>query len=168
MSIVRFFKTLSNYADYTAQCLAVPIIFSYIFLIFTGVVSRFILKIPIMGAVIYSRVGFVWTCLLGATLAYKRMKHIRFTFFVNLLPVRLGKMEEIGIHLLSLGFFVWVLIHAINTTWRVWPSKISGTDISNGVMYGALPLALILMLIHCLNHIAECISVLSPEREDTA
>ncbi|MCD8140003.1 MAG: TRAP transporter small permease [Planctomycetaceae bacterium] len=155
MRLVTWTQRISDAADVATKCIAVPIMGSYIFLTFAGVMARFVLKTPIMEAVIYSRLGFVWTCLLGAALAYKRMRHIRFSAIVSLLPKGLGSVEKIGINILSLGVMVWIFSYAVSVTRRVWPSRISGTDLSNGIMYIALPVALAVMILHCLYFIAE-------------
>lgn len=161
MKLTRMTQALSDAGDVATRWAAVPIAAGYIILTFAGVIARFVLKTPIMEAVLYSRLGFVWTCLLGAALAYKRMKHIRFTVVSSLLPGRLKTMWDLGIDLLSLGFMCWTMVYAVDITRRVWPSKISGTDLSNGFMYIALPTALAVMILHCLNRIAFDISGLT-------
>ncbi len=166
MRLVTWIRKISDAADMATKCVAVPVMGSYIVLTFVGVIARFVLKTPIMEAVIYSRLGFVWTCLLGAALAYKRMRHIRFTAIVSLLPKRIGSGERLCINLLSLGFMLWILYYAVSVTKRVWPSRISGTDLSNGIMYIALPVALAVMILHCLHFIAEGVTELRRGTEE--
>lgn len=166
MRFVRLTQTLSDAADAATRIVAVPVMAFYILLTFSGVVARFVLRAPIMEAVIYSRMGFVWTCLLGAALAYKRMRHIRFTAASALLPARWRGAWGLGIDFLSLGFILWVLVYGVAITRRVWPSNISGTSLSNGFIYMALPAALAVMAFHCVNRIARGVADLRAAEEN--
>lgn len=155
MYFKNFTQGLSNKCDQVIQWVVVPAMAFYTLLIFVGVLSRFVFKIPIMEAVELSRLGFVWACLLGASVAYKRMAHINFTVISSRLPSKASKILSLTINVISLVFMIWVLYYSVIITTKVWPSKLSATGLSNGLMYISLPITMIAMIIHCINYIVQ-------------
>jgi TRAP-type C4-dicarboxylate transport system permease small subunit len=126
---------------------------------------------PILHVFELARVGFVWSCLLGATIAYKRNMHISFSVITSAIPKKAALFLTLIIDIITLAFFVWVLRNGISFTIRVSPSLLPSTGFSSAVMYSALPTSMAVMTFHCLNYISEDLVKLfgkKPKTEDGA
>lgn len=148
MNIEKTLEKISSFGDYISRWIAIPCMGFYTILTFVGVLSRFVFKHPIAEAIELSRVGFVWSCLMGSAVAYKRHKHIEFTAITSRLPFRTRNVIGSIVSTLTLVFIIWVLAYSISITIKVWPSKLSASGISNGFLYLPLPIALVVMLTH--------------------
>ena len=122
MNIEKTLERVSSCSDFFSKWIALPCMGFYTILTFVGVLSRFVFKHPIAEAVELSRVGFVWSCLMGAAVAFKRHRHIEFTAITTRLPVRTRNIIGTAISLLTFGFIAWVLVLSINITIKVWRS----------------------------------------------
>ena len=151
----NIFKRISTFCDIIVSRLAIFAIAAYTILIFVGVLSRFVLKLPIVSAIELSRVGFVWSSLLGAAVAYKRGLHISFTVVLSALSKKAGFYLTILIDIITLIFFILVLYKSIFFTIRVSPSVLSSTQMSAAVMYFPLPFSITAMIFHCINFITQ-------------
>ena len=143
-------EKISFYGDFISKWIAIPCMTFYTLLTFIGVLSRFVFRHPIAEAVELSRVGFVWSCLMGSAIAFKRHRHIQFTAITTRLPAKTRNIVGTIISMLTFVFIVWVLIHSVNITIKVWPSKLSASGISNGFLYLPLPIAMVVMMFHSL------------------
>ena len=146
----KFFRRISSLFDTVISWVAVFTIGSYTILIFLGVITRYVLNLPIMVGVELSRIGFVWSCLLGAAVAYKRGLHIAFTIMVASFPKKVTQVLAIVIDIITLGFLIWVLYRSTYFTIRVSPSVLASTGWSAAVLYFPLPFSITGMIFHCI------------------
>ena len=148
-------KTTSDTLDCVTKYIAVSAFMLFLILTFVGVLSRFVFQSPVAAAVELSRLGFVWMCLMGAALAYKRNAHIEFSVLKNVISFNFRKVLGIIISLLGMIFLILILRYSIEITMKVWNSKLSTTGWSNGFVYLPLPISAVCMMVHCINEIIE-------------
>ena len=110
-----------------------------------GVVARYILKSPILGAVEGSRLLFVWACFLAAALTYHRQAHIAITFLTDRFSEEMQRWIHAGVHMLSWMFFMLLFVVSIRVTEALWVSELPMLGISQGWFYVPLPFVCLFM-----------------------
>ena len=156
----KVFIRISALFDTVISSIAVFTIGSYTLLIFLGVLTRFVFKTPILVGVELARVGFVWSSILGAAVAYKRGYHIAFSVITSILPKKASQTLSLLVDLTTLGFFIWVLYKSIFFTMKVSASVLAATGWSAAVLYFPLPFAMAGMIFHCISFIIQDIDAL--------
>ena len=157
----KVFIRISSIFDTVISRIAIVTIGSYALLIFIGVLTRFVFKKPILIGVELGRVGFVWSSILGAAVAYKRGLHISFAIIVSTLPKRARDAITLLVDFTTLGFFIWVLFKSIFFTMKVSASVLAATGWSAAVLYFPLPFAMTGMIFHCIAFIIQDLNEIS-------
>ncbi|TIL50757.1 MAG: TRAP transporter small permease subunit, partial [Mesorhizobium sp.] len=57
-------------------------------LLLAGVISRYVLSLPIVWIDEAASISFLWLAMLGSAIAIDRNEHLRLTIFLNLIPER--------------------------------------------------------------------------------
>lgn len=138
----------SRVIEKATEYAVVPITILFLAFVFLAVVTRFILKVPIVASLEYSRIGFVWFCFLGSSLAYKRGEHIQFSFVLSKLPVKIAQFMRIAIDLLCFIFFIVLLYQSIKLNEKVSLTVFPASGLSYNVMYASLPISAVCCIVH--------------------
>ena len=148
--VYKVFKRISDLLDSVISGIAVIVFVGYTLMVFIGVLSRFVFKIPIVAGVELARVGFVWGALLGAAVAYKRGLHICFTIVLSIIPKKAGQILSLLVNIATLGFLIWMLNKSTFFTVQVSASVLSATGMSTAIIYFPLILSVTGMIFHCI------------------
>ena len=128
--------------------------------IIAGVIMRYVIKEPFLGAHEVSRLLFIWATFLSASLAYRRMSHIAISFFIDKLPEKPEKMISAVIYLLTLLFFLILGYHSIDVIRDLWPTFLPVLGISQGWLYIPLPVMAVIVTLFCTEQIQDTITTL--------
>jgi len=156
--VVTWLLTLSDWADRLVRLLAVPIGTATILLVFFEVLLRYVFRAPLVTSVEVARIGFVWSCFLGATLGVKREKHIRFVFLLERCAPAGEAILRASVSLLSVAFFLLMTLKGIEMVQRVWDTYFPALGYSQLWLYLPLPMSAACMLVHTLAFLARDLS----------
>jgi len=141
-------RRLSDRVDDATRLLAVPIGIATILIVFFEVLMRYVFRAPLITSVELARLGFVWSCFLGAALGVKRGSHIRFVFFLEKCPGIWRALLQVGVSLLCTAFFAFMLLKGVDMTQRVYDTFFPALGFSQLWLYVPLPLSATIMLVH--------------------
>ncbi|MFB3817267.1 MAG: TRAP transporter small permease [Candidatus Methylomirabilales bacterium] len=148
--MVRRLSRLSEAVDRAVWLLAVPVGLATILIVFFEVLMRYVFRAPLITSVEISRIGFVWSCFLGAALGVKRARHIRFVFLLERLPAAGRRVLGTAVSLACTGFFLVVLVQGASMVQRVADTYFPALGLSQLWLYLPLPLTAACMLVHTL------------------
>jgi len=112
-----------------------------------------------------TRYLLVWCTFFAATLAYKRGKHIAITFVVDVFPRKIKKFIIILGYLLSMVFFLTVIFYGIQMI-QLQVFQISpALSIPMKNVYLAMPISLIIMVVHAISGIFDEIDQFSGKED---
>ena len=138
----------SRIVEKATEYAVIPITILFLAFVFLAVVTRFILKVPIVASLEYSRIGFVWFCFLGSSLAYKRGEHIQFSFMLSKLPVKIAQFMRMVVDLLCFTFFAVLLYQSIKLNKNVSLTVFPASGLPYVVMYASLPISAVCSIVH--------------------
>jgi TRAP-type C4-dicarboxylate transport system permease small subunit len=145
---------LSERVDDATRLLAVPIGIATVLIVFFEVLMRYVFRAPLITSMELARLGFVWSCFLGAALGVKRGSHIRFVFFLEKCG-RIGSaLLRLGVSLLSIAFFGLMVVQGVEMTQRVYDTFFPALGFSQLWLYLPLPVSGAIMLVHGLAFVA--------------
>jgi TRAP-type C4-dicarboxylate transport system permease small subunit len=153
-------RRLSDWVDDATRFLAVPIGIATILIVFFEVLMRYVFRAPLITSVELARLGFVWSCFLGAALGVKRGAHIRFVFFLERCGPLGGALLRFGVSVLSAAFFGLMFLKGIEMTQRVYETFFPALGFSQLWLYLPLPLSGAIMLIHGVAFVATDLAAL--------
>ncbi len=140
--------------------LLVPIGIGFILIVFLGVVTRYVLQMPIITSVELARIGFVWAAFLGAAVCMKEEKHTQFLFLVDKVSSRTRATMRIVIDLISTGFFLFLILKGLQMVQAVQETYFPALGWSQLWLYLPLPLCALFMCVHALAFLARDIHAL--------
>jgi len=118
------------------------------------IISRFVIKAPIMWSEALLVYMFVWSSFLGASLAVRGLSHFEVEIFVVRLPRMIQKVLSLAVYAMIFAFavfMIWKGLFLVKLNQRqlmaMMPFTMSGP-------YVILPLSGTFMAIHSLNHLA--------------
>jgi len=141
-------RRLSDGIDAVTRFVAVPIGIATILIVFFEVLMRYVFRAPLITSVEIARLGFVWSCFLGAALGVKRASHIRFVFFLDRCGPRGGALLRLGVSLLCTTFFGFLVLKGVEMTQRVYETYFPALGYSQLWLYLPLPVSAAVMVIH--------------------
>lgn len=145
--VLRF---LSDWVDRAARALLVPIGIGFILIVFLGVVTRYILQMPIITSVELARIGFVWAAFLGAAVCVKQEKHTQFLFLIDKVTGRTQALMRVVIDLISTGFFLFLVVKGLQMVQAVRDTFFPALGWSQLWLYLPLPLCALFMSVHAI------------------
>jgi TRAP-type C4-dicarboxylate transport system permease small subunit len=148
-------QRLSDWADLAVRILAVPIGIATVLIVFFEVLLRYVFQAPLVTSVELARLGFVWSCFLGAALGVKRGSHIRFVFFLEKCGPVAGGLLQLGVSVLCAAFFGFLILKGIEMTQRVYDTFFPALGFSQLWLYLPLPVSAAFMLVHGLAFVAK-------------
>jgi TRAP-type C4-dicarboxylate transport system permease small subunit len=153
-------RRLSDWVDTGTRCLAVPIGIATVLIVFFEVLMRYVFRAPLITSVELARLGFVWSCFLGAALGVKRGSHIRFVFLLEKGgPVGVALLQ-LGVSLLCTAFFAFMVLNGVEMTQRVYETFFPALGFSQCWLYLPLPLSAVIMVIHGVAFVAADLAAL--------
>jgi TRAP-type C4-dicarboxylate transport system permease small subunit len=155
---------LSDWVDTGTRWLAVPIGIATVLIVFFEVLMRYVFRAPIITSVELARMGFVWSCFLGAALGVKRGAHIRFVFLLEKFGAVGRALLQLGVSLLSTAFFAFVVVKGVEMTQRVYETFFPALGFSQVWLYLPLPLSAAIMLVHGVAFVASDLAALRVAR----
>jgi len=153
-------RRVSERVDSVTRFLAVPIGIATILIVFFEVLMRYVFRAPLITSVELARLGFVWSCFLGAALGVKRGSHIRFVFFLERCGPRGASLLRLGVSLLGTAFFGLLVLKGIEMTQRVYETFFPALGVSQLWLYLPLPVSAAVMFIHGLAAVATDLAAL--------
>lgn len=147
-------QRLSDRVDWVARALLVPIGIAFILIVFLGVVTRYVLQMPIITSVELARIGFVWAAFLGAAVCLKEEKHTQFLFLMDRARGRLKSVMKLAIDLISAGLFAFLAVKGVQMVQAVQETFFPALGWSQLWLYLPLPLCSLFMLVHVIAFLA--------------
>jgi TRAP-type C4-dicarboxylate transport system permease small subunit len=155
----------SDMTDRFARWAVVPVAAVFILIIFGGVLTRFVFRMPIVSSEEFARIAFLWMCYLGAVICVKQECHIRFELLDNLLG-RTRPLFNFAITLVSIAFYLFLVVKGVELFLHVLPTMFPASGISQAWMHGVLPASCLLMTVHFAYFIFRDVSRLMGESAD--
>ena len=140
-------RRASDATDRVTRWALFPIAVAFILIVFGGVMTRFVFRTPMVSSEEFARITFLWICFLGAAICVKQETHIRFELLDNLLG-RARPVFNLAITLVSIGFYLFLIVKGMELFLHVLPTMFPASGISQAWMYGVLPLSCVLMMVH--------------------
>lgn len=153
-------RRLSDGIDAATRFVAVPIGIATVLIVFFEVLMRYVFRAPLITSVELARLGFVWSCFLGAALGVKRGSHIRFVFFLEKCGPIGGALVRVGVSLLCTAFFAFLVLKGVEMTQRVYETFFPALGFSQLWLYLPLPVSAAVMLIHGIAFVAADLAAL--------
>lgn len=154
-------RRLSDEMDRVARWMAVPIALGFTIVVFLGVLMRYVFRAPLLNSYELARVGFVWSCFLGASICFKQGKHTRFIFLYEKLGHFGQRLLKTAIDLLSTGFFLFLIIMGIRMVQAVIGTYFPALGWPQYWLYLPLPVNAGIMFIHALSFLEEDVAELA-------
>jgi TRAP-type C4-dicarboxylate transport system permease small subunit len=130
---------------------------SFTLIVFISVLSRYVFDFSILASVELSKLLFVWSCFLAATIAYKKQVHIRFEFASTLLGKTGVKITDVAIHIFTLLFFIAIFVKSLSFIKSIWRTYFPIMGISQGWLYVAVAASSIIFILHNLVLLAKSV-----------
>lgn len=102
----RFGKAVELFEDWTSGILIV----TGLFILFYGVILRYILELPTTWQDEVARIFVVWGVLIGASATLRKNNHIRVDLLYKLFPQRFQRVIDIFANVVTLSFFVFLIV----------------------------------------------------------
>jgi TRAP-type C4-dicarboxylate transport system permease small subunit len=146
--VVLFLRRVSDWTDWLARGLLVPIGTAFILVVFLGVLTRYVFRAPIITSVELARIGFVWSVFLGAAICLKKEKHTQFLFLLDRLRGTLRGVVKVAISFLSVGFFSLLTVNGVLLVQAVQETYFPALGWSQVCLYLPVPVCSAFMLVH--------------------
>jgi len=111
------------------------------------VTFRYALNAPLTWTEELARYLFIWACFLGAPVATRRGNHVTIAFVSDRLPRGPGRVVAVGVHVLSLVFFLQLAIQGAILTARSHTVEAITLPIPWSLIYLAVPLSAVMMIL---------------------
>lgn len=139
---------MSEYIDRVIRWFTALLTAGFTLLVFISVLTRYVFDFSIISSVEVSKLLFVWSCFMAATIAYKKEIHIRFEFSGKLLGEKGVKLTNICIHILTLIFFVFLFLESLTFIKSIWRTYFPVMEISQGWLYVSVAVSGVIFIIH--------------------
>lgn len=156
----RSFSFLSRTVNKIVEYLTITTTILFLLIVFIGVISRYVLGASLIFSVELSKMLFVWSCFLAATIAYKQKCHIRFEFLNQIFGNRGLALTDMLLYVCSLAFFTLVLKYAIDFTKIIWKTYLPVMNLSQGWLYMAVVISSGVFILHTINLLIESLKEL--------
>ncbi|UCF90866.1 MAG: TRAP transporter small permease [Desulfobacterales bacterium] len=148
MKFLDKIKMISDGLDRVMRICTAMLAAGFTILIFATVLSRYVFDFSILFSQEVSKLLFIWSCFLAATVTYKRMAHIRFEFAETFLGKKGVLLTDVLIHSLSLVFFGLIFVQSISYVRQIWETYFPLIGVSQGWLYVSVLISAIVFLFH--------------------
>lgn len=158
-----YLKKVDDYLTHLEEFTLALLLFIMTFAIFIAVVDRFLIQLGLTWVEEFSRYVSVWAAFIGSGLAVKRGAHIGIEAFVQILPIKIRKIEDLIVDIIGFLFSFAVVWVGIGFLFKLSASGHSSPAIGLPITwaYAAVPVGFVLMGIHYFIKMAVSISELS-------
>lgn len=150
-------KKTSSLLDVSASVVIIVSAIAFALLIFVAVLSRYVFRTSLIFSVEISKLLFVWSAFLAATVGFKRKSHIRFEFLNNLLGPRGLVATDILLYASSVVFFQVILSYSVRFTRIIWGTSLPVLGLSQGWLYVSVIVSSIIFIIHALDLLIDAV-----------
>ncbi len=119
----------------------------FFLVVLLSIVSRFLLKKPILASIELSRLFFIWSCFLAAAITYHRKAHIGFTLFYDKVSPGLQKYMSFIIYSFIIVFCSAVFVHSLSIIILLWHTRFPMLGISQSWLYLPVPVVCFFMIV---------------------
>jgi TRAP-type C4-dicarboxylate transport system permease small subunit len=162
--VVRVLQHLSDWGDRIVRVILVPVGALFIFVVFLGVLARYVFHAPMVTSVELARLGFVWSVFLGAAVTLKNERHTQFTFLLDAVGEGTRRAMLVVIDLLAVAFFGFLVAKGIQMVQAVQDTYFPALGWSQLWLYLPLPLCAAFMFVHVLAFLARDLVALAGRR----
>jgi len=132
---------------YVVESIAAALVLAEIFVLFAGVVSRYVFHAPLVWSDELASIMFLWLSMLGAVVALRRGEHMRMTALVNnVKPHTRALLDTIAITA-SIAFLVLVIRPASEYAYEESFIVTAAMEVNNAWRASAIPIGMALMVI---------------------
>ena len=132
------------------EAIVALLLFIVMTVIFIAVIERFLLQMGITWIEEFARYISVWAAFIGSSLAVKKCAHIGIEAFVQMLPARARRVEDVLVDAIGLAFSIVVVVVGFGFLSKlVQTNQLSpALRIHVSWAYSAVPVGFFLMSIH--------------------
>lgn len=149
-SIRTAVHTASDLLDAVTRVATIITTVAFTLLVFVSVLTRYVFEHPILFAQEVSKLLFVWSAFLAATIAFRRKAHIRFEFLNHRFGRRGLLATDLLLYVFSIVLFAIVFVHGIRFTRIVWPTILPVLTVSQGWLYVPVVVTAVIFIVHSL------------------
>lgn len=121
--------------------------------LFAQVVFRFVFHTGLTWSEELSRYLHMWITFLGASIIFKEKKHLKLTFFLDILPEKIRKVFDMFNQLFLIFFFTLIMYHSVPLIKVVKRQLTPAMEVSTAWVYLSLPVGAFFMMIQVLRHL---------------
>jgi tripartite ATP-independent transporter DctM subunit len=121
-------------------------------LLLTGVVSRYVLSLPIVWIDEAASISFLWLAMLGSAIAIDRNEHLRLTLFLGLLPERYRAFVGTLALVIVATVILALITPAVEYVQEEWFVTSAALNIPMSYRASALVVGLVLMFVLAVGH----------------
>lgn len=129
------------------EACAVVLIILEIAILFSGIVARYVLHVPLVWSDELASILFLWLSMLGAVIALRRGEHMRMTALIDRVQPRTRVLLEVFALAASLAFLLFILLPAFEYAYEESYIVTPALEISNSWHAAALPAGIALMVL---------------------
>ena len=115
---------------------------------FLQVIMRFFFKMPVAWGQDIIRLGFVYLVFLGAAYCLKTNDHLNIDIIFSMVSKKTGKILQILINFILLGFFILLLFYGIQFSKTGITQKAPYTAIPMIYYYASIPISAIFLILY--------------------
>ena len=141
----------SLYVDKAVRWATVVLGGSFTLLVFLSVLTRYVFNAPILFSQEVSKLLFIWSAFLAATIAFRGHQHIRFEFLDAILKPKGKAITDILLYSACLVFFVVVGVNAVKFTRIIWGTSLPVLKMSQGWLYVSVIVSSVIFLLHSID-----------------
>jgi len=145
-----FVGRFSEIVDRLVRIITVALAAGFTLLIFTSVLTRYVFNHPIMFSQEVSKLLFIWSAFLSATIAFRKHLHIRFEFLNSVLGEKGKIITDLILYVTCLVFFSVVFFYSIQWTRIIWGTYLPVLELSQGWLYVSVIVSSAIFFVHSL------------------
>ncbi|GAB2905954.1 TRAP transporter large permease [Paralcaligenes ginsengisoli] len=129
------------------ELLCALLLVSEIVILFSGVVARYVLHVPLVWTDELASMLFLWLSMLGSVVALRRSEHMRMTAFIDRVGPRTKALLEMFALTASLAFLLLIVFPAYDYAYEESFIVTPALEINNAWRAAALPIGIVLMVL---------------------
>ncbi len=129
------------------EACAVALIVLEIIILFSGVVARYVLHVPLVWSDELASILFLWLSMLGSVIALRRGEHMRMTALIDRVDPRTRVLLDVFALAASLAFLLLIFLPAVDYAYEESYIVTPALEISNAWHAAALPAGIALMVL---------------------
>lgn len=148
-------KKLIRTIDALVDSISVLLLVLVVGVVLLQIIFRFFILKPLSWSEELSRYLFIWIVYIGGYLCTKSNSHLGITFFVDASPKKLSKLMTFVANLSIIIYMLIVIFYGFQLSVKVMRQPSAVLRVPMGVVYGAIPVGMLLMLIRLIFNFIE-------------